>query len=118
MSNQSHDPPENFDRVRYLEPVTIRLYGFKEISLPTYLMWLLITILVVVVLIAGCYEIMHPQTAIGERIRRSQARERWVLDTIAWGPTFLWAGIIFEVFEAAFVIFAFRRRFKQLRDED
>ena len=116
MSDDPHDGPEYLDRVRYSEPVTIHLYGVKEISLPTYLMWCLVTILVVIVLFAGCNEIMHPQTAIGERVRRTLSREGWALDAIAWVPTCLIAGLIFEVFEAMFVIRAFRRRYRQVRE--
>lgn len=117
MSESSHDRIRDIERAHYSEPVTIRLYGFKEITLPTYLMWLLATIIVVIVLIAGCNEIMQPQTKIGESFRRSIEREGWILDSIAWAPTFLIAGLVFELFEATFVMYAFRRRYQELRNE-
>jgi hypothetical protein len=117
MSDDSNNAVREIDRIRYHEPVTIRLYGFKEISLPTYLMWYLATIILVVALIAGCNEIMQPQTKFGEGLRRSIEREGWVLDAVEWAPTCLIAGLIFEVFEGAFVMYAFRRRFQQLHTE-
>lgn len=117
MGDDSNNAVRGTDRIRYYEPVTIRLYGVKEISLPTYLMWYLATIILVVVLIAGCNEIMQPQTKFGEGIRRSIEREGWVLEAVEWAPTFLFAGLVFEVFEGAFVMHAFRRRFQELRDE-
>ncbi len=117
MGDDSNNAVRGTDRIRCHEPVTIRLYGVKEISLPTYLMWYLATIILVVALIAGCNEIMQPQTKYGEGIRRSIEREGWVLDAVEWAPTFLIAGLVFEVFEGAYVMYAFRRRFQQLRDE-
>ena len=117
MSEDSQERVRGVDRIRFHEPVTIRLYGVKEISLPTYLMWYLATIILVVALIAGCNEIMQPQTKFGEGIRRSIEHEGWVLDAVAWGPTCLVAGLAFELFEGAFVMYAFRRRFQQLRQE-
>ena len=84
MSDDSNNAVRDTDRIRYHEPVTIRLYGVKEISLPTYLMWYLATIILVVALIAGCNEIMQPQTKFGEGIRRSIEREGWVLDAVEW----------------------------------
>ncbi|MGZ0168419.1 MAG: hypothetical protein ACKVHE_02585 [Planctomycetales bacterium] len=117
MNGNSNEPVRDSDRIRFHEPVTIRLYGIKEISLPTYLMWYLATIIVVVALIAGCNEIMQPQTGLGERVRRSIEREGWGLDAVAWTPTCLVAGLVFELFEGAFVMYAFRRRFQQLRSE-
>ena len=117
MGDDSNNAVRGTDRIRYYEPVTIRLYGVKEISLPTYLMWYLATIILVVVLIAGCNEIMQPQTKHGEGIRRSIEREGWVLNAVEWAPTCLIAGLVFEVFEGVYVMYAFRRRFQQLRDE-
>ena len=117
MRQDSNNPPRDVDRVLHAEPVTIRLYGFKEISLPTYLMWYLTTILVVVVLVAGCNEIMTPQTTIGQQAHRTLAAEPWALDAIAWVPTFLLAGLVFEFFEGVFVLYAFRRRYRQIRGE-
>lgn len=117
MLDGSHDRIRDIDRVRFHEPVTIKLYGVKEISLPTYLMWYLATIIVVVVLMAGCHEIMRPQTVTGESIRRSLEHEGWLLEGIAWVPTCLVAGLVFELFEGIFVLYAFRRRFRQLRSE-
>lgn len=117
MSSDSEIKVRDADRIRYHEPVTIRLYGIKEISLPTYLMWYLATIILVVVLIAGCNEIMQPQTDLGQRVRRMLEHEGWALDAIAWGPACLVAGLVFEFFEGAYVLYAFRRRFQQLRGE-
>lgn len=117
MSESSHDRIRGIERVRYAEPVTIKLYGFKEITLPTYLMWYLATIVLVVVLIAGCNEIMLPQTKIGENFRRSIEREGWILNSIAWAPTCLLAGLVFELFEGTFVMYAFHKRYQQLRNE-
>ena len=117
MSEDSHERVRSADRIRFHEPVTIRLYGVKEISLPTYLMWYLATIILVVALIAGCNEIMQPQTKFGEGIRRSIEHDGWLLDAVAWGPACLVAGLVFELFEGAFVMYAFRRRFQQLHNE-
>ncbi len=117
MSKDLQERVQAVDRIRFHEPVTIRLYGVKEISLPTYLMWYLATIILVVALIAGCNEIMQPQTKFGEGVRRSIEHEGWVLDAVAWGPACLGAGLVFELFEGAFVMHAFRRRFQQLRTE-
>jgi hypothetical protein len=75
MSESSHDHIRGINRIRHYEPVTIKLYGVKEISLPTYLMWYLATIIVVVALIAGCKEVMQPQTKTGVGIRQSIERE-------------------------------------------
>lgn len=117
MSEDLHERVRSVDRIRFHEPVTIRLYGVKEISLPTYLMWYLATIILVVALIASCNEIMQPQTRFGEGIRRSIEHDGWVLDAIAWGPACLIAGLVFELFEGVFVMYAFRRRFQLLRKE-
>jgi hypothetical protein len=117
MNGISNEPVRDSDRFRLHEPVTIRLYGIKEISLPTYLMWYLATFILVFALLAGCNEIMQPQTGPGERFRRLIEREGWALDAVAWTPTFLVAGLVFELFEGAFVMYAFRRRFQQLRNE-
>ena len=117
MSESSRDRIRDSDRIRHYEPVTIRLYGFKEISLPTYLLWYLATVIAVVALIAGCNEIMQPQTRTCESVRRSIEREGWILEAVAWGPTCLVVGLVFELFEGAFVLYAFRRRFRQLRNE-
>jgi len=117
MSEDSQERVRSVDRIRCHEPVTIRLYGVKEISLPTYLMWYLATVILVVALIAGCNEIMQPQTKFGEGIRRSIEHEGWVLEAVAWGPACLVAGLVFELFEGAFVMYAFRRRFQQMRPE-
>jgi uncharacterized membrane protein YjfL (UPF0719 family) len=117
MSESSHDHIRGINRIRHYEPVTIKLYGVKEISLPTYLMWYLATIIVVVALIAGCKEVMQPQTKTGVGIRQSIEREGWLLDAVAWAPTCLVVGLVFEFFEGVFVLYAFRRRIRQLPDE-
>lgn len=117
MSESSHDRIRNIDRVRCAEPVTIRLYGFKEISLPTYLMWYLATIIAVVTLIAACNELMQPQSAFGQRVRQLIVHEGWILKIVSWTPACLVAGLVFELFEGAFVMYAFRRRYRQLREE-
>jgi hypothetical protein len=117
MSEDADNRVRDIDLVRFHQPVTIRLYGVKEISLPTYLMWYLATIILVVALIAGCNEIMQPQTKFGTGIRRSIEHEGWVLDAVAWGPACLVAGLVFEFFEGVFVLYAFRRRFQQLHNQ-
>lgn len=115
MRDSSQKQIRDIDRVHFSEPVTIKLYGVKEISLPTYLMWYLATIVVVLILIAGSKEIMQPQTAAGESIRRSIQHEDWLLEAVSWVPSCLIAGLVFELFEGVFVLWAFRRRFRQLR---
>jgi hypothetical protein len=117
MSESSHDRIRGIDRIRYAQPVTIRLYGFKEISLPTYLMWYLATIIAVVALMAACNEILQPQSTFGERVRQMIIHESWILEIVFWTPACLVAGLVFELFEGAFVMYAFRRRYRQLRDE-
>lgn len=117
MSTPADPEFRNADRLRYAEPVTIRLYGIKEITLPTYLLWYLATLLLCAVLIGGANEILTPQTDLGLRARRVLATEPWVLDIVAWVPFCLILGLVFELFEGAFVLFAFRRRFRQLREE-
>ncbi len=117
MSGDSQERVRSADRLRFHEPVTIRLYGVKEISLPTYLMWYLATIILVVALIAGCNEVMRPQTEFGEGFRRSIEHEGWVLEAIAWAPACLVAGLVFELFEGAFVLYAFRRRYQQRHND-
>ena len=95
------------------EPVTIRMYGFKEITLPTYLLWFLVTILVVAVLIAASYEVIEPRTPLGERLHRAAVSEPWTLTLAEWVPSVLGFGLAFEVVEAIVVFAAFARRMRR-----
>ena len=95
------------------EPVTVRLYGFKEITLPAYLLWFLATILIVAVLIAAARETVEPHTPIGERLHRMVQGEPWAITLAEWVPLVLGLGLAFEVVEALVVFSAFARRIRQ-----
>jgi hypothetical protein len=95
------------------EPVTVRLYGFKDITLPAYLLWFLATILIVAVLIAAAREAVEPRTPIGERLHRMAQSEPWTITLAEWVPPVLGIGLAFEVVEALVVFSAFARQIRQ-----
>jgi hypothetical protein len=98
------------------EPVTVRLYGIKEITLPAYVLLLATTLIVVFGLIAAAAEVVLPRTASGEWAQRLVAHDAWILEAAIWAPPLLLVGLAFEVLECAVVMAAFRRNF-QARDE-
>jgi len=95
------------------EPVTIRLYGFKDITLPAYLLWFLATILIVAVLIAAAREVVEPHTPIGEKLHQMAQSEPWTITLAEWVPLTLGLGLAFEIVEAIVVFSAFSRRIRQ-----
>ncbi len=102
--------------VQTAEPVTVRLYGIKEITLPAYVLLLATTLIVVFALIAAATEVVLPRTAFGEWAQPLVARDAWILEAAIWTPPLLLLGLAFEVLECAVVMSAFRRNF-QARDE-
>lgn len=102
--------------VQTAEPVTVRLYGIKEITLPAYVLLLATTLIVVFGLIAASSEVVAPRTAIGEWAHRILVHDAWILNAAIWAPPLLLLGLAFEVLECVVVISAFRRNF-QARDE-
>jgi len=90
-------------------PVTVRLYGVKDVTLPGYLLMWAAGVLLGLVLIALSCEALRPTTAIGELLAREVSREAWLHSVAVWTPPALLAGIGFELIEGAVVLFAFRR---------
>ena len=94
------------------EPVTIRLYGFKDITLPAYLLLFLATILIVTMLIAAAREVVAPHTPIGEKLHQMAKGEPWTITLAEWVPLILGLGLAFEVVEAVVVFSAFARKIR------
>ena len=90
-------------------PITVRLYGIKDVTLPGYLLMWAAGVLLGLVLIALSCEALRPTTAIGELLAREVSREAWLQAVAAWSPPVLLAGIGFELLEGIVVLFAFRR---------
>ena len=90
-------------------PITVRLYGIKDVTLPGYLLMWAAGVLLGLVLIALSCEALRPTTAIGELLAREVSRETWLQTVAAWSPPVLLAGIGFELLEGIVVLFAFRR---------
>jgi hypothetical protein len=90
-------------------PLTVRLYGIKDVTLPGYLLMWAAGVLLGLVLIALSCESLRPTTAIGELLAREVSREAWLQAVAAWSPSVLLAGIGFELLEGVVVLFAFRR---------
>ena len=90
-------------------PITVRLYGIKDVTLPGYLLMWAAGVLLGLVLIALSCESLRPTTAIGELLAREVSREAWLQAVAAWSPPVLLAGIAFELLEGIVVLFAFRR---------
>lgn len=90
-------------------PITVRLYGIKDVTLPGYLLMWAAGVLLGLVLIALSCEALRPTTAIGELLAREVSRETWLQTVAAWSPPVLPAGIAFELLEGIVVLFAFRR---------
>ena len=118
----SHAPATELDEqliqaaLQTAEPVTVRLYGVKEITLPAYLLLLAATVIVVSGLVAVSAEVVSPRTAFGERAQRIALSEPGTLELALWTPPLLLVGLAFEVLECAVVVTAFRRKFHE-RDE-
>lgn len=102
--------------IQTAEPVTVRLYGIKEVTLPAYVLLLGTTLIVVFGLIAAATEIVVPRTAFGEWAQGMAELDPWILEAAIWAPPLLLLGLAFEVLECAVVMSAFRRNF-QARDE-
>ena len=98
--------------VQTAEPVTVRLYGIKETTLPAYVLLLATTLIVVFALIAAATEVVQPRTSFGEWVQQLVVHDAWVLDVAIWTPPLLLLGLAFEVLECAVVMFAFRRNFR------
>ncbi len=94
-------------------PVTVRLYGFKDVTLPGYLLMWVASVLLGLALIALSCEALRPTTAIGELLAREVSRETWLQTAVVWSRPALLAGIGFELLEGAVVLFAFRREASQ-----
>jgi hypothetical protein len=90
-------------------PITVRLYGIKDVTLPGYLLMWAAGVLLGLVLIALSCEALRPTTVIGELLAREVSRETWLQAVAAWSPPVLLAGIAFELLEGIVVLFAFRR---------
>lgn len=97
-------------------PITVRLYGIKDVTLPGYLLMWAAGVLLGLVLIALSCEALRPTTAIGELLAREVSREAWLQAVAAWSPPVLLAGIGFELLEGMVVLFAFRRAANQRLD--
>ena len=102
--------------VQTAEPVTVGLYGIKEITLPAYVLLLATTLIAVFALIAAATEVVLPRTAFGEWAQQLVTHDAWILEAAIWAPPLLLLGLAFEVLECAVVMSAFRRNFRA-RDE-
>jgi hypothetical protein len=92
------------------DPVKVRLYGFKDITFPNFvIMWVGGVVLALALLFAA-NELIAPQTKLGAQVQRRV--EPWVLTTALWTPPCLLLAIAFEVIEGVIVFRAFRRKFQ------
>lgn len=118
----SHEPATELDEQLFLaalqtaDPVTVRLYGVKDTTLPAYLLLLAATVIVVFGLVAVAAEIVSPKSTLGERVQRRALSEPGALELAIWTPPVLLVGLAFEVLECAVVMSAFRTKFRK-RDE-
>lgn len=118
----SHEPATELDEqlfqaaLQTADPVTVRLYGVKDTTLPAYLLLLAATVIVVFGLVAASSEIVSPISTLGERIQRMALSEPGALELAIWAPPLLLVGLAFEVLECAVVLSAFRTKFRK-RDE-
>jgi len=97
------------------DPVTVRLYGFKDVTLPAYLLLLTATVVVVAGLMAVSAEAASPGTDIGRQLHRWACRTPPAIEIAIWAPPVLLAGLAFEVLECTVVLLAFRQK-KQARN--
>ncbi|MBI1313250.1 hypothetical protein GC176_18315 [bacterium] len=90
-------------------PITVRIYGIKDVTLAGYLLMWAAGVLVGLGLIALSYETQAPTTEFGERLAAEVRREPRLLTVAIWSPPVLLAGIGFELIEGVVVLSAFRR---------
>ena len=93
-------------------PITVRLYGIKDVTLPGYLLMWAAGVLLGLALIALSCEALRPTTAIGELLAKEVSRDEWLQVMAVWSPPVLLFGIGFELLEGVVVLFAFRRAAK------
>jgi hypothetical protein len=91
------------------EPVTVRLYGFKDVTFPSFVIMLVSGIVFATLLLVCANELIAPQTAFGQRVQRQV--EPWILTVALWTPPVLLLAIATEVVEGAIVFRAFRKKF-------
>ncbi len=116
MSDQSAGVSEAAIAAESTIPITVRLYGIKDVTLPGYLLMWAAGVLLGLALIALSCEALRPTTAIGELLAREISREAWLQDVAVWSPPVLLAGIGFELLEGIVVLSAFRRAATQRLD--
>ena len=91
-------------------PVTVCIYGIKDVTLPAYVLLLTATVVAVAGLIAMAAETVSPGTDIGLQLHQWAQSTPPTIDIAIWTPPVLLAGLIFEVFECTVVLNAFRRK--------
>ena len=95
----SHEPATELDEQLFLaalqtaDPVTVRLYGVKDTTLPAYLLLLAATVIVVFGLVAVAAEIVSPKSTLGERVQRMALSEPGALELAIWTPPVLLVGL-------------------------
>ena len=94
--------------LRRAKPVTVKLYGVKEITLPAYLLLFLSSIVMVILVVAVSRQIVMPTTRIGFELEKLTVGEDWMLTTAIWTPTAMLIGLAFEFIEAVIVLSMFR----------
>ncbi|MHC4879220.1 MAG: hypothetical protein ACYTGL_22425 [Planctomycetota bacterium] len=95
-------------------PVTVRLYGIKDVTLPGYLLMWAAGLLLGCGLIALSYEVLLPTTAIGHLLSTHARREPWLITAAIWSPPVLLGAIAFELVEGVIVLSAFRHATKNV----
>ena len=108
-SDQSDGATEAAIAAESTVPITVRLYGIKDVTLPGYVLMWAAGVLLGLALIALSCEALRPTTAIGELLAREVSREAWLQAAAVWSPPVLLFGIGFELLEGVVVLFAFRR---------
>lgn len=97
------------------DPLTVRLYGMKDVTLPAYLLMWSGGVLLGMGVIALSFESLRPTTELGELLSRQLQREPWLQVAARWTPQAVLAGIVFELIEGIVVLLAFRRAARQQR---
>ncbi len=97
-------------------PITVRLYGIKDVTLPGYLLMWAAGLLLGFGLIAVSYEVLMPTTSIGHLLSAHARREPWLVTVAVWSPPILLGAIAFELVEGVVVLSAFRREARNVQE--
>jgi hypothetical protein len=98
------------------DPVTVRFCGVKDVTLPTYIVYQVAGIVLMLFLIVVAAEIVTPTTMLGDRVSNYFWGEPVLLDIAIWTPPGLLSVLILEVIESTIVYSAFRRKLTERDD--